>query len=255
MSYRSYIELLVQQAQKYGLYVDFCPYEVLNYYLSGDAYDGIPGSLGNASLAYMHTINADEMTAWQIWWTSVVDGLGKYPNVIFEMWNEPDDGSTTCNSSIATAYFNYMIQTYETIRAAGNSNLIFMQWHTTLFPGVTELDWVPQLYSQLESAIGNKSVNIAFTAHPYRYSPYPNLQWATTYAGVQAQLNSPDMIPITRSANCDVPLVFNEMGVMAQASTDTSSPYSNSYAQAWGAWNELVAANAVKPNSTAEIST
>jgi hypothetical protein len=88
-----------------------------------------------------------------------------------------------------------------------------MQWHMGLIPTWTQLDWVPQLYNQLQSTIGSTPVNVAFTIHPYRYSPYPNTQWATTYTAVQAQLNAPNMVPATRSNGVDVPLVFNEMGV------------------------------------------
>jgi hypothetical protein len=224
MSYRSYIELVVQEAAKTGIYVDLCPYEVGNYYLSGDNWDGIPGSLGTASLAYMHTINADELQAWQTWWTSVVNRLGKYSNVIFEMWDEPDDGTNTAASPEAIAYFKYSVEMYKIIRSANCTNLIFMQWHASLVPGYTELDWVPQLYSQLSASLGSAPSNVVFTAHPYRRAPYPNLDWSTTAEGVKAQLNLPNMVPATRSNGIDVPLVFNEMGVMSD-----SAVYSNDY--------------------------
>ena len=226
MSYRSYIQLIVQEAKKYGLYVDFCPYEVVNYYSDGVS-DGIPGSLGTASLNYMHTINPDEMQAWHLWWTSVVTTIGQNPNVIFEMWNEPDDGTNTATSSTAAAYFNYTIQAYTTIRSTGNTNLIFMQWHASLVPTYTNLDWVPQLYNQLKNSIDSTLINLAFTTHPYRRAPTPNLQWATTYVGVKNQLNSPDMIPATRSNGIDVPLVFNEMGVMADPSIYNNDFYAD----------------------------
>ena len=224
MSYQNYIVLLVQQAAKYGIYVDFCPYEVRNIFVNNDTWDGIPGSLGNLSLSYMHTINPDEMKAWQIWWTNVADKLGAYPNVIFEMWNEPDDGTNTASSPTAAAYFNYTIQSYQAIRATGSMNLIFMQWHAGLIPTYNDLTWVPQLYNQLKNSINTNPVNVAFTTHPYRRAPVPNLQWATTYTGVQAQLNQPNMIPITRSNGVDVPLVFNEMGVMSDPTV-----YSNDF--------------------------
>ena len=227
MSYRSYVELVVQEAGKYGIYVDLCPYEVRNYYVSGDTWDGIPGSLGTASLAYMHTINSDEMQAWQMWWTSVVNRLGQYPNVIFDMWNEPDDGTSTAVSSEALAYFSYTVDMYKTIRATGNMNLIFMQWHAGLIPGLIELDWVPQLYNQLKDSVGSAPSNVAFTAHPYRRAPYPNLVWSTNYTGIRAQLDMPNMVPATRSNGVDVPLVFNEMGVMADPSV-----YTNDYSEA-----------------------
>ena len=224
MNYRNYIELIVQEAAKYGIYVDLCPYEVRNYFVSGDNWDGIPGSLGAASLAYMQTINMDQMQAWRMWWTSVVDKLGGYSNVIFDMWNDPDDGSNTAVSYEAAAYFNYTVEMYKTIRAKENFNLIFMQWHANLVPGATELDWVPQLYNQLKDSTSSTPSNVGFTAHPYRRAPYPNLGWSTTYMGIRAQLKMPNMVPATRSNGVDVPLVFNEMGVMADPAV-----YSNDY--------------------------
>jgi hypothetical protein len=226
MSYRNYIVLVIEEAAKYGIYVDLCPYEVQNYYLSGDNWDGIPGSLGPASLAFMQKITPTELGAWQMWWTSIASRLGQYPNVIFEMWNEPDDDTTTAASPEATAYFNYCCQSYRTIRAMGNNNLIFMQWHTGIVPGYTELDWVPKLYNQLKTSLNTTPLNVAFTTHPYRRAPYPNLAWSTNYVGVSLQLNSPNMLPATRSNGIDVPLVFNEMGVMAG-----SAVYSNDYYQ------------------------
>lgn len=51
--YRNYIELILQEAGKYGIYVDFCPYEVRDYYLSGGTYDGILGSIETDSLNFM----------------------------------------------------------------------------------------------------------------------------------------------------------------------------------------------------------
>jgi hypothetical protein len=61
----------------------------------------------------MQTINVNEMHAWQIWWTSLVNRLGQYSNVIFEMWNEPDDGTNTAASAEALAYFNYAVEMYK----------------------------------------------------------------------------------------------------------------------------------------------
>jgi len=103
-------------------------------------------------------------------------------------------------------------------------NLIFMQWHASLVPGSTELDWVPQLYNQLKASVDFAPINVVFTAHPYRRAPPPNLEWSTSYTGVQEQLNSPNMIPVTRLNGIDVPLVFNEMGVMSDPLV-----YSNDY--------------------------
>lgn len=208
ISYRTYIETLVQEAAKYGIYVDFVPYSVLDVY-SKNGWDGIPGSLGQESLNFMHSINADEMQAWRTWWTSVVNRLGQHSNVIFEMWNEPENEKQP--------YYNYMIEMYKTIRGLGNENLIFMQWNMGLVPTYHELDWIPEVQKQLTTSVGGTPINVAYTTHPYRYAPWPNTQWQTTYSSVQAQLNSPNIVPATRSNGIDVPLVFNEMGICQTA--------------------------------------
>ncbi len=212
ISFRTYLETLVVEAAKYGIYVDFCPYSAVNaYWLSGEfegePLDWVPGT---ASYDFIQnvTVNAGRTEAqfWSLWWTSVVQRLGNYSNVIFELWNEPGDYQPT--------FFNYTVQGYQTIRGLGNQNLIFMQWQPGIVPGWQSLTWAPELYSQLKAAINGTPQNIAFTTHTYMHSPAPNLQWGDNYTEVKDQLNSPDMVPQTRSPTCTVPLVFNEMGVL-----------------------------------------
>ncbi len=213
ISYRDYIETLAQEASKYDIYLDFCPYALVDTYQFSGQWEGEPntGWVADTGSAYfMNQVTTQagrtEMQFWEQWWTSVVQRLGVYPNVILEMWNEPGDNQDR--------YFGYVVDMYRTIRGLGCQNLIFNQWNPGLIPTANELDWVPKLYTQLTIAEGgSKPTNVAFTTHPYRYSPYPNRQWATTYSGVKEQLNSANMIPLTRSATCDVPIVFNEMGV------------------------------------------
>jgi hypothetical protein len=215
ISFRSYIETMVQEAGKYGIYVDFVPYCACDQYDYSGAWEGeaisgwVPGTASDTFIKSVTTgAGKTEMQFWESWWTSVVQRIGPYPNTIFEMWNEPGDTQST--------YFSYMIDMYKTIRNTGNQNLIFMQWNMGFVPTWQELEWVPTLYNQLKASIGSNPANLVVTTHPYRYAPYPNLQWATTYSGVQAQLNAQNAVPITRSASVDVPLVFNEMGVCQQ---------------------------------------
>ncbi|MCL5877930.1 MAG: glycoside hydrolase family 5 protein [Candidatus Bathyarchaeota archaeon] len=212
ISFRLYLETLVQEAAKYGIYVDLCPYSAVNGYLFSRTFEGEPGTWvpNTASYQFIQSVTADagrsEMEFWHLWWASVVERLGGYGNVIFELWNEPGDTKT--------AFFNYIVEAYKTIRGLGNENLVFMQWQVGIVPGWQSLTWAPELYSQLENAMGKAPLNVAFTTHTYMHSPYPNLQWANTYEAVKSQLNSVDMVPQTRSINCTVPLVFNEMGVL-----------------------------------------
>ncbi|MCW3984474.1 MAG: glycoside hydrolase family 5 protein [Candidatus Bathyarchaeota archaeon] len=212
ISYRHYLETLVQEAAKYGIYVDLCPYSAVNGYLFSRTFEGEPGTWvpNTASYQFIQTVTSDagrnEMEFWRLWWGSVVERLGGYRNVIFELWNEPGDNKT--------AFFSYMIEAYKTIRNLGNQNLVFMQWEVGIVPGWQSLTWAPELFSQLKNATSKAPLNVAFTTHTYMHSPYPNLQWAHNYEEVKRQLNAPDMVPQTRNINCTVPLVFNEMGVL-----------------------------------------
>ena len=212
ISYRTYIETVVTTAGKYGLYVDFCPYSAVNAYSYSMQSEGEPGTWlpGSESAEFIYNVTTaagkTEEQFWSDWWTSAVNRLGKYANVIFEMWNEPNANKEN--------YFAYMVDSYQTIRGLRSQNLVFMQWQPGIVPGVNTLEWAPQLYSQLKASLGRSPTNLVFTTHPYLHAPYPNLQWAVTYEGVQSQLLDETMLPQTRSAQCTVPLVFNEMGVL-----------------------------------------
>ena len=113
ISFRSYIETLVVEAAKYGIYVDFCPYSVVDAYQFSGSWEGEPITgwvPGTASLSYMKSVTSGagrtEMQFWEQWWTSVVQKIGFYPNAILEMWNEPGDSQSP--------YFSYMIDMYRT---------------------------------------------------------------------------------------------------------------------------------------------
>jgi hypothetical protein len=209
-SYRDYKELLAQRALLQGMYVDFCPYSFRSYQ-DGDGGGGAPAvaAMDSNGIAVMNAIDSSDPTyvnAWRMWWTSVVLKLGKYPNVIFELWNEPDG-----NSTVKSQYFNHCVEMYKTIRSLGNTNLIMMQWRMTAVPGwQEELTWIPDLYHQIERAIGGTPTNLVFTFHAYRY--VWNRQWGTNYNTVLSQLQAPNWIPQTRSTNVDVPVICNESG-------------------------------------------
>lgn len=212
ISYRAYIETLVKEAARYGLYVDLCPYSAVNSYFYSGRSEGEPGTwrTGTASYQFIQNVTVNvgitESEFWKNWWTTIVKELGAYQNIIFEMWNEPGIAKDS--------FFNYLLSSYQTIRGSDNENLIFMQWQPGIVPQVNTLTWAPELYSRLQQTIEGSPLNLVFTTHPYRLSPYPNLQWAYTYSEVKQQLLESNMIPQTRSTGCKVPLLFNEIGVL-----------------------------------------
>lgn len=208
-SYRNYEQLVAARALLQGMYVDFCPYSFRSYPDGGGGGGPVVAAMDTNGIAVMNAIDATDPTyikAWQKWWTSVVQRLGRYPNVIFEMWNEADGDST-----VKTQYFNHCVEMYKTIRGLGNTNLIMMQWRMGAVPGwQEELTWIPALYNQIQTSLGGNPTNLVFTFHAYRYTW--NHQWGTNYSTILGQLQAPNWIPQTRSANVDVPVICNESG-------------------------------------------
>lgn len=208
LSNRAYWELVLQRAQQAGIYVIFCPAQVFDFY-TAESYGnsgGQPTALTAEGSAYMATIDPNEMQAWRLWWTSVVNRLGQYPNVIWDLWNEPDSPTVKAN------YFNYMIEMYKTIRGLGNNNLILVQWHQCVVPNYSdELTWIPDFQTQLTSAIGTTPVNVVYSTHAYRY--HWNYNWKVSYTDLLAQFQTQNMIGCTRSGGIDVPVLISETGV------------------------------------------
>jgi hypothetical protein len=208
MSNRDYWDLLLQRAQAAGIYVIFTPFTFFDYYTTeSSGSGGIPTALTSQGAAYMATINSTgEMQAWSTWWTSVADRLKQYPNVIFDLWNEPDSPANK------TAYFNYMIEAYEAIRATGCQNIILMQWRQGVVPNwQEEMTWIPDFQNQITAELGHAPTNIVYSVHAYRY--VWNHNWETSYGSLLAQLQSQNMIGCTRSGGVDVPVAIPEMGI------------------------------------------
>ena len=225
ISERDYFEVLAQRALAKGFYINFCPFDLRCYFsgIGSNISSGFPGNLTTAGRTWLtQNIHTDEMQAWRLWWTSVVERLGKYPNVIWEMWNEPNDGNSD-NTAMRTNWFNYCVEMYKTIRNLGNQNLIFTQWQMNAVPGYKEqLTWIPVIHNMLRNAIGGEPVNQVYTTHGYRYSW--NRAWKLTESEILAQMNMSSMVPQSRSNGIDVPLVDNECGcgldLSGQALTD-----------------------------------
>lgn len=228
VSCRDYWELLAQRAKAAGMNIAFCVSSVLDYYTGNteavqykettgvdpwfDYRGGMPMCSSPAALAWLSTIDPDEITAWKKIWTSIVQRLGKYDNLMWELYNEPYP--MTGDATTKQRYYNYMIEMYKTIRELGNNNIILIQWGEGTVPGGDELSWITEFHNQLRTAIGKEPTNIVYTTHCYRHAPAPLLAWATTYAGVKAQLESPTFVNITRTNGIDAPLYFDETGVM-----------------------------------------
>lgn len=202
ISYRAYIQTVVAEAQKYGIYVDLVPFQLISGYQDGNqgGAQGLPLSgWDSVAQGFLRSTNLSERQFWQWFWTMLSANLRSYPNVIYEAYNEPENLG---NDAITPAYLEYLTLMYTAVRSTGSSNLIFMQWNGGYVPTWNDLSWC----TQITTAIPRAS-NIAFTTHVYRHAPYFNSQWGVDYPTVLIQ-----MLTAIKSMGVVAPLVINEAG-------------------------------------------
>lgn len=226
ISYRSYIATVAAHAAKYGIYIDVCPYQLLSGYQDnvGGGQQGLPlTGWDTAATAYLNNTGLSEQEFWRQFWTQIANDLKTYPNVIFEAYNEPQNTGT---DNITQSYLTYLKTMYSAVRSVTSQNLIFMQWQAGFIPNYNDLSWC----SQISKAIP-KAVNLVYTTHAYRHSPFFNWQWGNTTAQVTSQLTA-----AVKTMGVSAPLVINEAGCCMNHVTvrDTPSEY------AW--WTALIGA-------------
>ena len=230
ISYQNYIKTVVEEAAKYGLYVDLCPYQLVSFYRDTNraGAQGLPlCGWDNQSTAFLSKTGYDEQTFWSQFWTLLSSNLKNYPNVIYEAWNEPQlDGA----EPVPAPYLTYLSTMYNSVHTVTTQNLIFMQWEAGYIPYYNNLSWC----KQINQAIPNNQ-NIVYTTHAYRHSPFFNSQWATTPDGVLTQLKT-----ALDSMQVNAPLLINEAGsCMQYVSADDKQNELNWFSSLTGAAKTL----------------
>lgn len=202
ISYRNYIATVASEAAKYGIYVDICPYQLLSGYEAdeGGGEQGLPlCGWDTAGTAYINSTGLGEQEFWRQFWTILATEMKDYPNAIFEAYNEPQNTGT---DNITPNYLTYLTTMYNAVRNLTSDNLIFMQWQAGYIPTYNDLSWCQQINNALPNA-----VNLVYTTHAYRHSPYYNSQWGTTTTKVTQQITT-----AIQSMGVTAPLVINEAG-------------------------------------------
>lgn len=155
-------EFLTLAAEK-GMYVIYDGYSIRNYW-NGAKQDPLPYP------PYQKSENASDVIASEDefveWWVSVAMELKDYPNVIFELWNEP------CGDDQAKqSWFNVSQRCIQTIRATGATQLIIFQWRMDCWVNLdypppnnpaSTMDWIWQ--ANLTDPLGN----VVYSTHIYR---------------------------------------------------------------------------------------
>jgi endoglucanase len=128
-------------------------------------------------------------------WSNVASTLKSYPNVIFELWNEPNGDLTA-----ETSWHKTSQQCVTAIRETGAKNLILLQWNYNIcvdFENQTtacfvsgSMDWISS------NPLTDPTNNIVYSAHLYSTgfydsthnyelkNSYSDMLWALNYAGL-----------------------------------------------------------------------
>ncbi len=172
-NHRQIIKDWIQLAASRGIYVTYCFWRST-------------GSSQQNPLPYPPYNNGDDNTIisstndFVNLWISVASELKDYPNVIFELWNEPNG-----NADAQASWFNVTQQCITAIRGTGATNLIVVQWgycagvdmagfssynSGNRVGSLYHVDWINQF------PLNDPSGNILYSTHLYRNSFYDSSQ-------------------------------------------------------------------------------
>lgn len=172
ISTREAIKRFLIFAADRGIYVILDPYSVRSYWTGGEQ-DYLPFP------PYQRSPNASEIIGsvdeFVDWWRSVARELKDYPNVMFDLWNEPNPPMEAWSVWLDAAQ-----RCINAIREEGFTGIILFEWRTGVycniyadeqtFPqgypagGFTLHDWLEDAVANLTDPLGN----LAFDVHLYR---------------------------------------------------------------------------------------
>ena len=178
ISAREAMKRLAQFAAERGMYVIYDAYTVKCYW-SGCDQDPLPFPPYQTSPNASNVIaNVSEFVEF---WRSVARELKDYPNVIFEIWNEPCN-SASSNKTSEEAFMDWMNAwnlCVDAIREEGATQPVIFQWGMGVYCNLYEDPQTGEIYALngytlhdwLENAKGNLTDplnNVIYSTHVYR---------------------------------------------------------------------------------------
>lgn len=217
--FRTSIQTFISMAAQRGMYVDLCPWR-------NNATGTAPGNLPWAPYDPNNNI-LNSSTDFVNFWASMASALGNNPNVLFELYNEPQGNSTT--------WFSVVQSTITAIRSTGSTNIIVVQHGYGVgvdFAGFSRfnsgsrvgaiytLDWINNY------PLYDPTNNILYSSHLYRTSFYESSwNYSEIYSPTWVNFTSNDMLwalNITGVLNNPHPLWIGEIGCSNWASDQTT---------------------------------
>ena len=181
ISSRDAVNRLIKFAADRDMYVIFTAYRVTNYF-SGGNQDPLPYPPYQTSSGAGSVITSKQ--DFVNWWADVANNLKGYPNVLFEIWNEP-----IASGSAVQEFYGVQQQVINAIRGTGAQNLILAQWDMGSwvdldYGGGSTMDWVDT------AKLTDPSNNLVYVTHLYReygqtgiYSNSASVsKWGTNHA-------------------------------------------------------------------------
>lgn len=180
---REAVQRLATIAAEEGMYVIFTAYRVTNYFNGGNQ-DPLPYPPYQTSAGASSVISSTQ--DFVDYWASVASIMKDYPNVLFEIWNEPCGDGTAMQTHLSVQQ-----QVIDAIRATGATNIIMPQWDMGSWvnldypdSGGSKMDWITQ------ANFNDPLNNLVYVTHIYReyghtgiYSVSSSIaKWGTTHA-------------------------------------------------------------------------
>lgn len=179
-SYRNNLKRTIEIAAEEGLYVMMDLFSPVNgsWMYANDKYPP-PIPFGPYAYAEAAAILPDKQ-AFADYWASVANELKGYPNVIFELYNEPHVPSGFDVATARNDWFDAMQKAITAIRATGAENIIVVTWGLACVP---HMGWQSSAAVNLgyveQYPLNDPEGNLVYTAHLYR--TYFNPIWYNAY--------------------------------------------------------------------------
>ncbi|MEM2424389.1 MAG: cellulase family glycosylhydrolase [Candidatus Bathyarchaeia archaeon] len=122
-NFRQNIKDLLTWAGERGIYVIYDCYSVVDYFSEGCQPDPLPYPPYNSRPDVIGS--EDEFVEF---WVSLANELKSYPNVLFELWNEPHIHENYTWAEMRESWKNVTQRCINAIRATGASNIIVASW-------------------------------------------------------------------------------------------------------------------------------
>lgn len=167
--HQQHIKDLITWAGERGLYVIYDGFCVVSSANGGGAQDPLPYPPYQKNVGSGVIASIDDFVAW---WASVASELKDYPNVIFELWNEPDAPSGYDLATVRDEWYDAAQRSINMIRATGASQPIILQWRTGLWVNLSypppanpagTLDWI------LDCPVFDPLGSLIYSTHVYRF--------------------------------------------------------------------------------------